>query len=67
MEPYNVVLTGSHAEYHSREMIEAIQGYQHRGGRIMYPGGNGFYRVTTFHPDRPQIVETRRGERGTES
>jgi len=67
LEPYNVVLTGSHPEYHSRKMIEAIQGYQHSGGRIVYLGGNGFYWVTTFHPDRPQIVETRRGERGTES
>lgn len=61
---YNVVLTGTHPEYVSGEMLDAWEDYLGAGGRGMYMGGNGFYWVTTPHPAKPWLIEMRRGEVG---
>jgi N,N-dimethylformamidase len=61
---FDVVVTGTHPEYHSRPMIEALQGFTDRGGRLMYLGGNGFYWVVSFNDDMPGIMECRRSEAG---
>ncbi len=58
---HRVVLTGSHPEYVSGAMIDALQSYVHNGGRFCYLGGNGFYWVTTPHSEAPHVVEIRRG------
>jgi N,N-dimethylformamidase len=58
---YKVIVTGSHPEYWSAEMLEALEAYLAGGGRLMYLGGNGFYWVTALDPERPHIVEVRRG------
>jgi N,N-dimethylformamidase len=60
LEPYRVVLTGSHPEYWSGAMLDALEGYQAGGGRLMYLGGNGFYWVTAVAPDAPHVIEVRR-------
>jgi N,N-dimethylformamidase len=62
---YAVVLTGSHPEYCTYEMITAYESYVTAGGRMMYLGGNGFYWVTSVHPERPDVIEVRRGHGGT--
>ena len=62
---YKVVLTGSHPEYTSERMFSAYETYQHRGGRWLYLGANGFYWVSEFHPDNHNIIEVRKGEAGT--
>lgn len=62
---YDVVLTGMHPEYVSEEMLSALTHYTDTGGRLMYLGGNGFYWVTTVLPDRPHVIEIRRGHAGT--
>ncbi|MEV6864991.1 N,N-dimethylformamidase beta subunit family domain-containing protein [Streptosporangium subroseum] len=62
---YAVVLTGMHPEYVSGEMLDALTDYTDTGGRLMYLGGNGFYWVTTVLPDRPHVIEIRRGHAGT--
>jgi N,N-dimethylformamidase len=62
---YAVVLTGSHPEYCSYEMLSALEAYVGAGGRLMYLGGNGFYWVTTVHRERPDVIEVRRGYGGT--
>lgn len=64
LAPYNVVVTGTHPEYTSTEMLNAISAYRDRGGRIMYLGGNGFYWRIAYHPECPGIIELRRGESG---
>ncbi len=64
LRPYNVVLTGSHPEYWSLEMLDALDGYQRQGGRHMYMGGNGFYWRIAFHPENMNIIEVRRSEDG---
>jgi N,N-dimethylformamidase len=61
---YNVILTGTHPEYYTRNMIEAVQAFTDRGGRLMYLGGNGFYWVVSFSEDMPGIMECRRSEAG---
>jgi N,N-dimethylformamidase len=65
LEPYRVVVTGSHPEYDSLPMLEALDAYLRRGGRLMYLGGNGFYWRIAYHPGKPGIIEVRRGEDGT--
>jgi N,N-dimethylformamidase len=62
---YRVVLTGSHPEYWTWPMLEALEAYLGAGGRLMYLGGNGFYWVTAIDPGRPHVIEVRRGRRGT--
>lgn len=57
---YKVVVTGSHPEYWSGPMLDALETYLQNGGRLMYLGGNGFYWVTAFAEGRPHIVEVRR-------
>ena len=69
LSPYRVIVSGSHPEYWTRQMIAGLQAYQARGGRFMYLGGNGFYWVTTVDPERPHVIEVRRwgGSRSCEA
>lgn len=62
---YKVVLTGSHPEYYSSTMINTLEAFLTSGGRLMYLGGNGFYWVTSYHPDKPHLIEVRKGEGGS--
>ena len=64
LERYNVVLTSSHPEYYTGSMVDAWEDYLAGGGRGMYMGGNGLYWVTTQHPEKPWLIEVRRGEAG---
>ncbi len=65
IRPYRVLVTGSHPEYASLAMLDALDGWVRRGGRLMYLGGNGFYWRIAYHPTRPGVIEVRRGEDGT--
>jgi N,N-dimethylformamidase len=62
---YRVILTGTHPEYCTRQMLAALRQYLETGGRVMYLGGNGFYWVTSIDPQRPYVAEVRRGINGT--
>jgi N,N-dimethylformamidase len=65
IRPYRVLLTGSHPEYDSLAMLDALDGWVRGGGRLMYMGGNGFYWRVAYHPTRDGIIEVRRSEDGT--
>lgn len=65
LENYRVVLTGTHPEYWTGPMMTAMELYLQRGGRLMYLGGNGFYWVTSVDPERPHLIEVRRGFSGS--
>ena len=67
LRPYRVVVTGSHPEYWTTAMLDALETYLHDGGRLMYLGGNGFYWVTGMDAARPHLIEVRRGVAGTRS
>ena len=60
LAPYRVVLTGTHPEYWTEAMLDAAEAYLAQGGRFVYLGGNGFYWVTSFDPERPHVIEVRR-------
>ncbi len=62
---YSVVMTGSHPEYASSRLLDALQAHVDRGGKLMYLGGNGFYWVTSVDPAAPHIIEIRRGTSGS--
>jgi N,N-dimethylformamidase len=61
---YDVVVTGTHPEYYSTRMLDAVQGFVDRGGRLMYLGGNGFYWRISFSDAYPGVIECRRSEAG---
>ncbi|MEK9720671.1 MAG: N,N-dimethylformamidase beta subunit family domain-containing protein, partial [Quisquiliibacterium sp.] len=61
---YKAVLTGTHPEYHTGRMLDALQGYRDTGGRLVYLGGNGFYWKIALDSERDGIIEIRRGEGG---
>jgi len=65
LAPYAVVITGSHPEYWTASMLNALERYLNNGGKLMYLGGNGFYWVTGIDSQRPHLVEVRRGVAGT--
>lgn len=65
LRSYRCVITGTHPEYHTPEMLDALGAYTDQGGRLMYLGGNGFYWRVAVHQDLPGVIEVRRGEAGT--
>jgi hypothetical protein len=64
LAPYAVVLTGHHPEYVSTPVWDALWSWLHRGGRLMYLGGNGFYWRTAVDVGAG-LIEVRRAEDGT--
>lgn len=67
LAPYAVVISPSHAEYSSWEMLDAYEEYLAQGGRGMYLGANGFYWIASQHPDKPWLIEVRKGESGDQA
>lgn len=65
LEKYRAVMTTSHSEYYSTEMLDAVEGFIAAGGRFLYLGANGFYWRVAFDPERPWVMELRRGENGS--
>ncbi len=64
IEGYRVLVTGTHPEYTSAAMRDALDAYMEGGGRLMYLGGNGFYWRIAFHDDLPGVIECRKSEDG---
>ena len=64
LEPYSVIVTGSHPEYWSKQMWDALDGYKALGGRLMYLGANGWYWRVAYHQTKPGVMEVRRAEDG---
>jgi N,N-dimethylformamidase len=64
LKGYDVVLTGSHPEYHTLRTRNALVLYRDGGGSLFYLGGNGFYWRIAAHPTESGLLEVRRGEGG---
>ena len=64
LDPYRVIVTGTHPEYWSTAMLDALEVWQRNGGRLMYLGGNGFYWKVSFSDSWPGAIELRRAEDG---
>ena len=67
LERYACLVTGSHPEYYSTPMWDAVHAFTQRGGRLMYMGGNGFYWRVAYRDDKPGVMEMRRTEDGSRS
>ncbi|MCZ7559843.1 MAG: hypothetical protein M5U30_07220 [Burkholderiaceae bacterium] len=67
LRAYEVVLTGSHPEYATPNMLAAYRAFAAGRGRLMYLGGNGFYWKVATDPARPGLIELRRAEDGNRS
>ncbi|MDQ7249240.1 N,N-dimethylformamidase beta subunit family domain-containing protein [Dongia sedimenti] len=61
LEGYRGLVTGSHPEYWTAALRDALDGFRDSGGHIAYLGGNGGYWVTAFDGD---TIEVRRGLSG---
>jgi N,N-dimethylformamidase len=61
---HDILLTGTHPEYHTAQTLDALQGFRDRGGRIAYLGGNGFYWRVARGAGAPHLIELRRAEGG---
>jgi len=61
---YRVIVTGSHPEYWSTAMLDALEQWLRGGGRLLYLGGNGFYWRVAFSDAWPGAIELRRAEDG---
>lgn len=65
LAPYRAVISGTHPEYYSAAMLTALETYLEGPGRLVYLGANGFYWRVAFDPDRPWVMELRRGHSGS--
>jgi N,N-dimethylformamidase len=65
LEPYRVVINGTHCEYYSERMMDATEDYLAAGGRLLYLSGNGYYWVVGFREDEPWVMEVRKLEAGS--
>ena len=59
------MMTGTHPEYWSTAMRDALDAFRASGGRIMYMGGNGLYWRIAYNGSGSGTIEVRRGESGT--
>jgi N,N-dimethylformamidase len=65
LNPYRCIVTGTHPEYHTVQMLDGLETWLGSGGRLVYLGGNGFYWRVATHNAHPGVIEVRRGEAGT--
>ena len=64
LQRYSVLMSCSHPEYPTGNMLDSYQTFLQAGGRFLYLGGNGYYWVTTHDPGRPHRIEVRRAHAG---
>jgi N,N-dimethylformamidase len=67
LDGYRVLVTGTHPEYHTTEMLDGLDAWLQRGGRMIYSGANGFYWRIAYHAEKPGVIECRKTEGGTRS
>lgn len=64
IEGYDMLLTGSHPEYHTAQTLDALHTFRDTGGHLSYLGGNGFYWRIAIHAEHEETLEIRRAEAG---
>jgi len=57
---YRCVIVGSHPEYWTERMLDALATYLRSGGRVLYLAGNGLFWVTSLDAERPFLMEVRK-------
>lgn len=56
LESYEVLVLGVHPEYWTREMFRRVEEWVHRGGRLVYLGGNGLNCEVLIEGDRMRCL-----------
>ena len=64
VKPYNCIITGTHNEYYSEKMIDALEDFVAEGGRVFSTGANSYYWVVGFSDEQPWCMEVRKLEAG---
>ena len=64
LKRYKVLLSGSHPEYPTYNMLNSYASFFEAGGHFMYLGGNGYYWVTAHDRSRSHRIEVRRADQG---
>ncbi|MGH9627560.1 MAG: N,N-dimethylformamidase beta subunit family domain-containing protein, partial [Bryobacteraceae bacterium] len=59
LNAYKVLIFGVHPEYCSREMYERAKAWVHRGGRILYLGGNGVNAEVEYPDESTMRIKSR--------
>jgi N,N-dimethylformamidase len=65
LKAYRTVINGTHCEYSSERLVNAVEDYLADGGRLLYLSGNGYYWVVAFREKEPWIMEVRRLDAGS--
>lgn len=60
IKDHQVIITTTHPEYYSSNMMNALDSFLRASGRLMYMGGNGFYWKIAFHQSLAGVIEVRR-------
>lgn len=61
---YRCVIVGSHPEYWTERVLDALATYLRAGGRVLYLAGNGLFWVTSLDAERPFLMEARKSGDG---
>jgi N,N-dimethylformamidase len=56
---YRTVISSTHHEYVTAQMVDDIAAYTAQGGRFIYIGGNGWFWAVDGHPVLPGVMESR--------
>lgn len=59
LKQYPVVMSSSHPEYPTTQMVDDIAAYTAQGGRFIYIGANGYLFSVAGHPELPGVMESR--------
>lgn len=65
LKPYRTVINCTHPEYYSERMLDATEDYLCQGGRLIYPGGNGYYWVSGLREGETHCMEVRKLDTGS--
>jgi N,N-dimethylformamidase len=55
------LILSAHPEYVTAAMLDVLESFIAAGGSLIYLGGNGLYWVSSVRPDKPHLLEVRRG------
>ena len=56
---YRTVISSTHHEYVTSQMVDDVSAYSAQGGRFVYIGGNGWFWSVGSHPVLPGVMESR--------
>ena len=59
LNQYDVIMSSTHPEYVTLDIMDAISSYSAEGGRFMYVGANGYFWSVGQHAELPGVMESR--------